>query len=139
MFLFFFFSLTWVFGSARTSTNLTGPEINDYVSLQWLSYKQPQGLEPETTKKVNYLILNFYYYITQMIICCTTQGESRQGKYFVDIQLCVVMMISSSRRYSRSQAPFVCRKVVFFWKVNSGESEFRESEFRESIFRCLVV
>jgi hypothetical protein len=33
-----------------------------------------------------------------------------------------------------SKAPFVCRKVVFFWKVNSGESEFRES-----IFRCLVV
>jgi len=38
-----------------------------------------------------------------------------------------------------SKAPFVCRKVVSFWKVNSGESEFLESEFRESIFRCLVV
>ena len=38
-----------------------------------------------------------------------------------------------------SKAPFVCRKVNSFWKVNSGESEFLESEFRESIFRCLVV
>ena len=38
-----------------------------------------------------------------------------------------------------SKAPFVCWKVVSFWKVNSGESEFQESEFRESIFRCLVV
>jgi len=38
-----------------------------------------------------------------------------------------------------NKAPFVCRKVVSFWKVNSGESEFRESEFRESVFRCLVV
>jgi hypothetical protein len=37
------------------------------------------------------------------------------------------------------KAPFVCRKVVSFWKVNSGESEFLESEFRESEFRCLVV
>jgi len=33
-----------------------------------------------------------------------------------------------------TMAPFVCRKVVFFWKVNSGESEFQES-----IFRYLVV
>jgi len=32
------------------------------------------------------------------------------------------------------QTLFVCRKVVSFWKVNSGESEFLESEFR-----CLVV
>ncbi|KAJ6941973.1 hypothetical protein NC652_007912 [Populus alba x Populus x berolinensis] len=32
------------------------------------------------------------------------------------------------------KAPFVYWKVVFFWKVNSGESEFQES-----IFRCLVV
>ena len=31
-------------------------------------------------------------------------------------------------------APFVCWKVVSFWKVNS-----RESEFQESIFRYLVV
>ena len=31
-------------------------------------------------------------------------------------------------------ASFVCWKVIFFWKVN-----FRESEFRESIFRYLVV
>jgi len=28
---------------ARTSTNLMGPEVNDYVSLQWPSYEQPQG------------------------------------------------------------------------------------------------
>jgi hypothetical protein len=33
-----------------------------------------------------------------------------------------------------TKAPFVCWKVVSFWKVNSGKSEFRES-----IFRCLVV
>jgi hypothetical protein len=40
----FFFSLTWVFGQlARTSTNPTGPEVNDHISLQWPSYKQPQG------------------------------------------------------------------------------------------------
>jgi hypothetical protein len=32
------------------------------------------------------------------------------------------------------EAPFICWKVVSFWKVNSGESEFRES-----IFQCLVV
>ena len=29
---------------AHTSTNLTGPEVNDHVSLQWPSYnQQPQG------------------------------------------------------------------------------------------------
>ena len=28
---------------ARTSTNPTGPEVNDHVSLQWPSYEQPQG------------------------------------------------------------------------------------------------
>jgi hypothetical protein len=39
----------------------------------------------------------------------------------------------------KAKAPFVCRKVVSFWKVNSGESEFLESELRESEFRCLVV
>ena len=38
-----------------------------------------------------------------------------------------------------TKAPFVCWKVVSFWKVNFGESEFRESEFQEIIFRCLVV
>jgi hypothetical protein len=27
----------------RTSTNPTGPEVNDHVSLQWPSYEQPQG------------------------------------------------------------------------------------------------
>ena len=26
-----------------TSINLTGPEVNDHVSLQWPSYEQPQG------------------------------------------------------------------------------------------------
>jgi hypothetical protein len=42
---FFFFSLMWVYGQlARTSTNSTGPEVNDYVSLQWPSYEQPQDL-----------------------------------------------------------------------------------------------
>ena len=35
--------------------------------------------------------------------------------------------------------PFVCWKVVFFWKVNSEESEFLESEFLKSEFRCLAV
>jgi hypothetical protein len=25
----------------RTSTNPTGPEVNDHVSLQWPSYEQP--------------------------------------------------------------------------------------------------
>jgi len=44
---FFFFSLTWVFGQlARTLTNPTGPEVNDHVSFQWLSYEQPQGSNP---------------------------------------------------------------------------------------------
>ena len=28
-----------------------------------------------------------------------------------------------------SIAPFVCRKVVFFWKMVSLKSEFRESKF----------
>jgi len=28
---------------ARTSTNPTGPEVNDHVSLQWPSYERPQG------------------------------------------------------------------------------------------------
>jgi hypothetical protein len=28
---------------ARTSTNLTGPEVNDHINLQWSSYKQPYG------------------------------------------------------------------------------------------------
>ena len=27
----------------RTSTNSTGPEVNDHVSLQWPSYEQPHG------------------------------------------------------------------------------------------------
>jgi hypothetical protein len=31
---------------------------------------------------------------------------------------------------ANTKAPFVCRKVVSFWKVNSGESEFLESIFR---------
>jgi hypothetical protein len=39
-----FFSLTGRPGQlARTSTNTTGPEINDHVSLQWSSYEQSQG------------------------------------------------------------------------------------------------
>ena len=49
------------------------------------------------------------------------------------------MLIVNKGRPGSSQAPFVCRKVVSFWKVNSGESEFLESEFWESEFRCLVV
>jgi hypothetical protein len=34
---------------ARTSTNPTGPEVNDHVSLQWPSYEQPHGsnLKPQ--------------------------------------------------------------------------------------------
>jgi hypothetical protein len=41
---FLFFSLMWVSGQlARTSTNPTGPEVNDHISLQWPSYEQPQG------------------------------------------------------------------------------------------------
>jgi hypothetical protein len=39
----------------------------------------------------------------------------------------------------RLLGPFICWKLVFFWKVNSGKSEFQKSEFRESIFRYLVV
>ena len=46
---------------------------------------------------------------------------------------------SSGNVHSEAKAPFVCRKVVFFWKVNSGENEFLESEFRESIFWYLTV
>jgi hypothetical protein len=44
-----FFSLTWVGQLARTSTNPTGPEVNDHVSLQLSSYEQPQdsNLRPQ--------------------------------------------------------------------------------------------
>jgi hypothetical protein len=45
----------------RTSTNPTGPEINDHVSLQWLSYEQPQGpnmrLQREQTSWSQILII----------------------------------------------------------------------------------
>jgi len=42
--IIFFFSLTLVSGQlARISTNSTGPEVNNHVSLQWPSYEQPQG------------------------------------------------------------------------------------------------
>jgi hypothetical protein len=39
--LFFFF--------LRISTDSTGPEVNDYVSLQWPSYEQPHdsNLKPQ--------------------------------------------------------------------------------------------
>ena len=41
---FFFFDYRGCPGQlARTSTNLTGPEVNDHVSLQWPSYERPQG------------------------------------------------------------------------------------------------
>jgi hypothetical protein len=39
--LFFFFRVSGP--ACAHSTNLTGPEINDHVSLQWPSYEQPQG------------------------------------------------------------------------------------------------
>jgi hypothetical protein len=46
-FLFFIFIFFYYRGCpgqlARTSTNLTGPEVNDHVSLQWPSYEHPQG------------------------------------------------------------------------------------------------
>jgi len=34
---------------ACTSTNPTGPKVNDHVNLQWPSYEQPHGsnLRPE--------------------------------------------------------------------------------------------
>jgi len=48
----FFFSLTWVSGQlACTSTNPTGPEVNDHVSLQWPSYEQPHGSNLRPQKK----------------------------------------------------------------------------------------
>ena len=33
----------------RTSTNPTGPEVNDHVNFQWPSYEQPHGsnLKPQ--------------------------------------------------------------------------------------------
>ena len=41
---FFYFSLTWETGQlARTSTNPTGPKVNDHVRLQWPSCEQSQG------------------------------------------------------------------------------------------------
>jgi len=41
---FLFLVLMWVFGQLmRTSTNPTGLEVNDHVSLQWSSCEQPQG------------------------------------------------------------------------------------------------
>jgi len=41
---FFFFDYRGCPGQlARTSTNPTGPEVNDHVSLQWPSYERPQG------------------------------------------------------------------------------------------------
>jgi hypothetical protein len=55
------------------------------------------------------------------------------------IYLFSINLIMTNGLYENTSAPFVCWKVVSFWKVNSGESEFQESEFRESIFRCLVV
>jgi len=43
-FFFFFFYFRGCPGQlARTSTNPTGPEVNDHVSLQWPSYERPQG------------------------------------------------------------------------------------------------
>jgi hypothetical protein len=42
LFINIFFNVG-VRASLRTSTNLTGSEVNDHVSLQWSSYKQPQG------------------------------------------------------------------------------------------------
>ena len=35
----------------RISTNLTGPEVNNHVSLQWPSYEQPQGLNLRPQRK----------------------------------------------------------------------------------------
>jgi len=41
---FFFFDYRGCPGQlACTSTNSTGPEVNDHVSLQWPSYERPQG------------------------------------------------------------------------------------------------
>ena len=49
---YFIFSLIWMWGQfERTSTNPTGPENNDHISLQWLSYEQPQGLNLKPQKK----------------------------------------------------------------------------------------
>jgi hypothetical protein len=43
-YLFFFFDYRGCPGQlARTSTNPTGPEVNDHVSLQWPSYEHSQG------------------------------------------------------------------------------------------------
>jgi len=42
-FFFFFFYRGCPGQLARTSTNPTGPEVNDHVSLQWPSYEHPQG------------------------------------------------------------------------------------------------
>jgi hypothetical protein len=46
VYILFFFFLVYrgCLGQfARTSTNPTGLEVNDHVSLQWPSYEQPQG------------------------------------------------------------------------------------------------
>jgi len=45
----YFFSLTWPDQLAHISTNSTGLEVNDHVSLQWPSYEQSQGsnLKPQ--------------------------------------------------------------------------------------------
>ena len=38
-----------------------------------------------------------------------------------------------------TKVSFVCWKMISFWKVNSGKSEFLESEFLKSEFRYLAV
>jgi hypothetical protein len=44
-FFFYFFLVLHRYPGqfTRTSTNPTGSEVNDHVSLQWPSYKQPHG------------------------------------------------------------------------------------------------
>ena len=52
---------------------------------------------------------------------------------------------SKKTQYKITQAPFVCWKVVFFWKVNSGKMNYfsmfgsvMENKL-ENTFQCLVM
>jgi hypothetical protein len=55
------------------------------------------------------------------------------------------MLIKKKKENSSKVAPFVCWKIVFFWKVNSGKVNYflmfgsvMENKL-ENIFQCLVV
>ena len=77
-----------------------------------------------------------------IIVMSVYKGTFVLIDYILQVLILILIYIKSSIKiffYYFYSSPFVCRKVVSFRKVNSGENEFLESEFRESIFRCLAV